>query len=174
VNRQEKSQVIQELKEKVSQAQMAMVTDLKGMKVEEMTQLRVKLREQNIHYQVVKTTLARIAFTDTRHDVLKDKFKEGCAVALAFDDPVVMAKTLVEYKKANKKFLMRHGSLEGKFLSAEALDDLAKLPGKPEMLAKMLGTMNAVPTNFVGLFANVLRTFLYALNAIKDQKEGNA
>ena len=108
---------------------------------------------------------------DTDHGILSEHFKENCAIALGYDDPVALAKVLADYAKTNKKFAMRFGSLEGKFLDEAGVKELSTLPSKPEMLAKLLGTMNAVPTNFVGLFANVLRTFLYALNAIKDQKE---
>ncbi|MBG0778181.1 MAG: 50S ribosomal protein L10 [Desulfovibrionaceae bacterium] len=166
-----KAVIIERLKADVDGASIAVVTDFTGLKVEEMTDLRVKLRDGGVHYHVVKNTLARIAFTDGKHDAIKDRFKECCAVALGADDPVVVAKTLVDYAKSNKKFAIRFGSLDGKPLSMEDIESLAKLPGRQELLAKALGTMNAVPTNFVGLFANILRNFLYALNAIKDQKE---
>ena len=65
---------------------------------------------------------------------------------------------------------MRHGSLEGKFLSAVQLEALAKLPGRNELLAQTLGTLNAVPTNFVSLLANTIRGVLYALKAIEEKK----
>ena len=97
--------------------------------------------------------------------------KENCGVALSSEDPVALAKVLVNFAKDSKKFAIRFGSLEGQFLDEGALKDLSKLPGKPELLAMTLGTMNAVPTNLVGVLANVPRNFLYALNAIKDQKE---
>jgi large subunit ribosomal protein L10 len=163
--------VVEQLKKSADNAAIAVVTDFKGLKVEEMTQLRVKLREGGLEYQVVKNTLARIAFTDGPHEVLKEHLKENCAVALGADDPVVVAKTLTDYAKTNKKFDIKFGSLQGKFLSGEDIKELSKLPGREELLAKTLGTMNAVPTNFVCVFANLLRNFLYALNAIKEQKE---
>jgi large subunit ribosomal protein L10 len=171
VNRAEKADIIEQLKEKAGRASIAVVTDFKGLKVEEMTDLRIKLRSNGVDFQVVKNTLARLAVTGGRHDVLKDHLKENCAIAFGFDDPVAAAKVLVDYLKTNKKFVLRHGSLEGQFLSEAALGDLSKLPGRPELLARVLGTMNAVPTNFVGLLANVIRGFLYALSAIKEQKE---
>jgi large subunit ribosomal protein L10 len=136
-----------------------------------MTRLRTVLRESNVEYQVVKNTLARIAFDDSQHDVIKDKFKECCAIAFGYDDPVVAAKVLVEFEKKSKKFQTRFASLEGKFLEAHSLKDLSELPGREELLARTLGTMNAVPTNFVCLFANMLRGMLNALNGIKEQKE---
>ena len=171
MNKAEKAAIVEQLKAKADQACVAVVTDFQGLKVEQMTDLRVKLRAGNVDFQVVKNTLARIAFKDGPHDVLADKFKDCCAIAFGNDDPVVVAKTLADFAKATKKFEIRYGSLEGKFLDDAELSALAKLPGKEELLAKTLGTMNAVPTNFVGLFANILRGMLYALTAIKDQKE---
>lgn len=173
MNKGQKTEVVQQLRQKVERAQLAVVTDFKGLKVEEMTELRANLRKAGVEYQVVKNTLARIAFKDSPHDAISARFKESCAVALGYDDPVVAAKVLVEFAKKSKNFSMRFGSLEGKALEAIAIEELSKLPGRPELLAKALGTMAAVPTNFVCLFANVLRNFLYALNAIKDQKQAS-
>ncbi|OGR37347.1 MAG: 50S ribosomal protein L10 [Desulfovibrionales bacterium GWA2_65_9] len=174
MNRQDKAQIIEQLHEKAARANIAVVTDFKGMGVEEMTLLRAKLREAGVDYQVVKNTLARLALTDTSHAVLNERLKENCAVALGYEDPVALAKALSEFAKGSKKLTLRYGSLEGKFLDEEGVKQLAMLPSKPELLAKLLGTMNAVPTNFVGVFAAILRNFLYALNAIKEQKEGGA
>lgn len=174
MNRAEKGKVIENLKARAEKASIAVATDFKGMKVEEMTELRVKLRERNVDYQVVKNTLARIAFDGSTHDVVKDSFKECCAVAFGYDDPVQAAKVLVEYAKKSNHLEVRFGSLEGKFLDAEGIKALSVLPSKEELLAKTLGTMNAVPTNFVCLFANLIRNTLYALTAIKEQKEQGA
>ncbi len=171
MDRAGKAAIIEQLKSQAESASIAVVTDFKGMKVEELTDLRVKLRAAGVSYCIVKNTLARIAFTDGRHDVLKGSFKESCGVAFGKDDPVLTAKALVEFAKTSKKFTVRCGSLDGRFVDAEGLQELSRLPGRPELLARLLGTMNAVPTNFVGVLANVLRTFLYALNAIKDKKE---
>jgi len=171
VNRSEKAAIIERLKAKADTASIAVVTDFKGMPVEKMTELRDMLRNSGGEYHVVKNTLAGIAFTGGQHEVIAPKLKDNCAVALGFEDPVSVAKALVEFTKKSKTFAIKFASLEGSFLNEAQLGELAKLPGKQELLAKALGTMNAVPTNFVCLFANILRTFLYALNAIKDQKE---
>lgn len=170
MNRSQKADVIKHLNERVQDATISVVTDFKGMPVEELTRLRVKVRESGGEYYVVKNTLARIAFSDSPHAAIKDKFKENCAVALGFDDPVAVAKALVDFTKASKIFALRLGSLEGQVLSAEQVQELAKLPGRPELLGRLLGTMNAVPTNFVCLFANVIRGLLYALKAIEEKK----
>lgn len=171
MQRAQKAEIIEALKEKADRASIAVVTDFKGLKVEELTILRSKLRESGVDYHVVKNTLARIAVTDGQHEVLKDSFKENCAVAFGYDDPVSCAKVLVEYAKGNKKFLLKTASLEGKLIDTQGLTDLSKLPSREELLAKTLGTMNAVPTNFVSLMANVIRGMLNVLNGVKDQKE---
>lgn len=174
MNRSEKATIIEAIKAKADKASIAVVTDFKGMPVEEMTRLRVKLRENNADLCVVKNTLAQLALTDGPHDVIKDKFKDNCAIALGGEDPVAVAKVLSEFLKTSKTLQIRHGSLEGKFLSQAQLEALSKLPGKQELLAQVLGTMNAVPTNFVSLFANMLRGLLYALKAIEEKKSGSA
>lgn len=171
MNRNAKAAVIESLKEKANKASIAVLTDFKGMPVEEMTQLRVKLREAGGELVVVKNTLARIAFTDSTHDAIKDMFRENSAMAVGYDDPVAIAKAVTGFAKTSKKLVIKHGSLEGKVLTTDQLDDLAKLPGKQELLAMTLGTMNAVPTNFVSLFGNIIRGMLYALKAVEEQKK---
>ncbi len=168
MNRSEKAALIAQIKAKADAASFVVVTDFKGMTVEELTRLRVKLREAGGECLVVKNTLARIALTDGTHDVIKDKFKENCAVAFGFGDPVPVAKAVSDFAKTSKLFAV--ASLEGKALSADQVESLAKLPGKQEMLGQLLGTMNAVPTNFVSLFANMVRPLLYALKAIEEKK----
>ncbi len=173
MNRAEKAEVIDSLKTKADQSKIAVVTDFRGMSVEQMTALRTKLRDEGVDYKVVKNTLARIALKDGQHECLCDQLAENCGVAFGYDDPVVPAKLLVDYIKKNKSknLKTKFASLEGKFLSAEQVEELSKLPGRDELLGKTLSTMNAVPTNFVGVFANLLRNMLYAMNAIKEQKE---
>ena len=168
MNRSEKAALIAQIKAKADAASFVVVTDFKGMTVEELTRLRAKLYECGGEYLVVKNTLARIALTDGMHDSVKDMFKENCGIALTSQDPVAVAKAVSEF--ASKLFTVRHASLEGKMLSAAQVDALAKLPGKQELLGQVLGTMNAVPTNFVSLFANMVRPLMYALKAIEEKK----
>lgn len=171
MQRAQKNEIIEKLRAKADRAGIAVVTDFRGMTVEELTELRVKLRAAGIDYQVVKNTLARLAVKDGAHDAMKEHLKENNGLAFGYDDPVVAAKLLVDYAKTSKKFAVKLASLSGKIIDAEGVAELSKLPSKPELLAKTLGTMNAVPTNFVSLFANVVRGMLYALSAIKEKKE---
>jgi large subunit ribosomal protein L10 len=171
LNRTDKAAVIERLISKSKDAPIAVVADFKGMPVEEMILLRVKLRAVGGELIVVKNTLARIAFADGRHDAIKDLFRENCAVAMGFNDPVALAKAVTDFARTSKTLVLKHGSFEGKPLTAAQIEDLARLPGKQELLSRVLGTMNAVPTNFVSLFANMLRGLLYALKAVEEQKK---
>ena len=172
MNRSEKAALIAQIKAKADAASFVVVTDFKGMTVEELTRLRAKLYECGGEYLVVKNTLARIALTDGMHDSVKDMFKENCGIALTSQDPVAVAKAVSEFAKTSKLFTVRHASLEGKMLSAAQVDALAFEAGvaNSKQLGQVLGTMNAVPTNFVSLFANMVRPLMYALKAIEEKK----
>ncbi|MDR2054736.1 MAG: 50S ribosomal protein L10 [Desulfovibrio sp.] len=170
MNRTEKAAVITKIRAGAENASIAVVVDFKGMPVEEMTRLREKLRGNGAELLVVKNTLARIAFAGSPHEVIKDHFRENCAIALGSHDPVAAAKALTDFARTSKNLVLRHASLDGRFLAAEQIDALARLPGRKELLARTLGTLNAVPTNFVSLLANVIRGMLYALKAIEEKK----
>ena len=174
MNRSGKAAIIEAVKARADKASFAVITDFKGMTVEELTNLRVALRNAGGEYLVVKNTLARIALTDGTHDAIKDKFHDNCGVAFGFDDPVAVAKALSDFAKQSKLFELRCASLDGKAMDAAQIDALAKLPGREQLLGQLLGTMNAVPTNFVSLFANMLRGLLYALKGIEEQKSNAA
>lgn len=174
MNRSGKAVIIEAVKARADKASFAVITDFKGMTVEELTNLRVSLRKAGGEYLVVKNTLARIALTDGTHDAIKDKFHDNCGVAFGFDDPVAVAKALSDFAKQSKLFELRCASLDGKAMDAAQIDALAKLPGREQLLGQLLGTMNAVPTNFVSLFANMVRGLLYALKGIEDQKSNAA
>ena len=170
MKRSEKAAIIEQLKARAEAASISLVTDFKGMQVEELTTLRGKIRDANGEFYVVKNTLARLAFQGTPQEGIADMFKENCAVALGFEDPVAMAKVVSDFAKGSKQFSLRHGFLDGRVLTSDDVIALSKLPSKPELLARALGTMNAVPTQFVSLFANIIRGMLNCLKAIEEQK----
>ena len=119
MNRSEKAAVIEAIKAKASTASFAVVTDFKGMTVEELTNLRVSLRKAGGEYLVVKNTLARIAFTESTHDVIKDKFHDNCGIAFGFEDPVAVAKAVSDFAKQSKLFKLSCASLDGKEMTPE-------------------------------------------------------
>ncbi|MDR3319602.1 MAG: 50S ribosomal protein L10 [Desulfovibrio sp.] len=174
MNRSKKAAIIEAVKAKVEKASFAVLTDFKGMTVEELTKLRVGLRSAGGEYHVVKNTLGRIALTGGTHDAIKDKLHENSGVALGYENPMAVAKMLNDFVRQSKLFKIRCASLEGKAMTAEQVDTLARLPGREQLLAQLLDTMNALPTNFVLLFANLICGLLYALNGIEEQKSKSA
>lgn len=170
MNRSEKAAVIEEIRGQISGASFAVVTDFKGMSVEELTRLRVALRNSGGQYVVVKNTLAKLALTDSTHDSIKDYFKENCGIALGYDDPVAVAKALSDFAKTSKLLKIKHGSLDGKKIAAAQVEAFASLPSREQLLGQVLGTMNAVPTNFVSLMANIIRPLLYVLKDLEAKK----
>jgi large subunit ribosomal protein L10 len=166
-----KQQIAEDLHDKFAKSAITVLTDYKGLDVAAINDLRRKLRESNIEYQVVKNTLLVRAAEETEVALIKDHFKGPSAVAISYDDPVAPAKVLTQFAKDNGKLEIKVGVLNGKVLDAQAIKALALLPSREVMLAKFLGTLNAVPTSFVRVLAEIPRSLLNVLTAIKDQKE---
>ena len=166
-----KQQITEDLHDRFARSAIIVLTDYKGLDVTSINELRRKLRESNIEYQVVKNTLLVRAAEDTEIALIKDHFKGPSAVAISYDDPVAPAKVLTQFAKENDKLEIKVGVLNGKVLDVQAIKGLAMLPSREVMLAHVLSTINAVPTSFVRVLAEVPRSLLNVLTAIKDQKE---
>ncbi len=166
-----KQQIAEDLHDKFAKSAIVVLTDYKGLDVAAINDLRRKLRESDIEYQVVKNTLLARAAEDTEVALIKDHFKGPSAVAISYDDPVAPAKVLTQFAKDNGKLEIKVGVLNGKVLDAQAIKALALLPSREVMLAQLLATLNAVPTSFVRVLAEVPRSLLNVLTALKDQKE---
>ena len=166
-----KQKIAEDLHDRFARSAIIVLTDYKGLDVTSINDLRRKLRESNIEYQVVKNTLLVRAAEDTEVALIKDHFKGPSAVAISYDDPVAPAKVLTQFAKDNTKLEIKVGVLNGKVLDLQAIKALATLPSKEVMLAQLLSTINAVPTSLVRVLAEVPRSLLNVLTAIKEQKE---
>lgn len=166
-----KQQITEDLHDRFARSAIIVVTDYNGLDVASINDLRRKLREADIEYQVVKNTLLVRAAEDTEAALIKDYFKGPSAVAISYEDPVAPAKVLTQFAKDNNKLEIKVGVLNGKVLDAQSIKALASLPSREVLLAQLLSTLNAVPTSFVRVLAEVPRSLLNVLTAIKDQKE---
>ncbi len=166
-----KKQITDDLHDRFARSAVIIVTDYKGLDVASMNDLRRKLREAEIEYQVVKNTLLVRAAEDTEVALIKDHFKGPSAVAISYDDPVAPAKVLAQFAKENDKLEIKVGVLNGKVLDVQAIKALATLPSREVLLAQFLSALNAVPTSFVRAIAEIPRSLVNVLTAIKDQKE---
>ena len=174
MNIDEKKRFVQELHERLGKSKVVILADYKGLDVGAMTDLRTKLREAQIEFQVIKNTMLRLASEGTDVELIKDQFKGPSAVALSYDDPVAPAKILTEFAKANDKLEIKSGVLNGQAIDLAGIKALSSLPSRDELLAQVLSAMIAVPTSFVRALSDVPRRMVNVLQAIKDQKEQQA
>jgi large subunit ribosomal protein L10 len=139
VLKSEKEEVIKELNDKFSRAKAAILAEFNKVDVATVTNLRRKFRAGKVEYRVLKNTLARRAAKGTSLEVISDQFKGPVALALAYDDVVVPAKILTEFIKDLEFIKIRGAVIEGKKTDAKGVQALAKLPGLPELRAKLMG-----------------------------------
>ncbi len=165
--RKEKEQKVQELAEKMSNSQSFVFTDYRGLNVAEINKLRYKLRDQGVEYQVVKNTLTILAARQAEIENLEEVLIGPTAVAFGQDDPVSPAKVLSDFSREHKQLEIKGGVLDGNFISADRVGQLARIPSRDELLAKAMGSMQAPISGFVCVLAGVPRKLLYCLNAIR-------
>lgn len=143
MNKQEKKEAIDELHEKFMRAKTAIITGYNGINVEQITELRSKLRKSQVEYRVVKNTLAMKAAEGTSLEVLKDHFVGPVGIALGYDDVVAPAKVLFEFSKIQAKLELKVGMLDGKLLKQADIKALASLPSLNALRGKIVGMLQA-------------------------------
>jgi len=171
LKREEKAAIISELNDSFSKAKFSVVADYRGLSVAQMQKIRIELRKVDSEIRVAKNTLLRRAVAETDSDVLSDDFTGTTAVVMAYDDPVGPAKALSKFADDHDKFIIRSAVLEGEKIGPDELKALSKLPSKEVLLSQLLSVLNGVPTGLVQVLSGVPRTFVYGLQALKDQKE---
>ncbi len=168
---QAKEAVVSGVKEKIEKAQSVVLLDYRGLTVEEVTALRDQMRSAGVEYKVIKNTMLTRAANELGITGTEELFQGPTACAFGYTDPAVPAKILVDFIKKAKKTEIKGGMLDGKVVGIDQIKYLAELPPKEVLVAKLLGTLNAPISNFVGVLSGVPRAFVCALNAIKEQKE---
>ena len=170
MNRSEKKQAVEELKERFQKTSVTLLADYKGLKVSEITQLRQELRKNQAELKVLKNTLASLALKGTEMEVLAEYFVGTTAVVTSFGDPASPAKILVKFAKDNEKAKIKVGFLSGKLMKLAEIETLSRLPSREELLAKMLGSMLAPAQNLVNVMVAIPRQLVTVLAAVRDQK----
>jgi large subunit ribosomal protein L10 len=171
LNRQGKVSIVKDLSDKLEKAKIAIVADYRGMTVSSFEELRRELKKSNAEVQVAKNTLMRRAIEGTSFESMHDSLTGTTAVTMSYADPVTPAKILTAFAKAHPELEIRMGCLDGKSLTAADLEALSKLPSKEVLLSQLLSALNGVPTNFVRVLNALPTKLVYALQAVKDQKE---
>lgn len=169
-----KKQFVEQLRERMQKSKVVILTDFKGLDVAMLTELRGKLREAQVEYEVVKNTMLRRASEGTAIEPIKDYFKGPSAIAISYDDPVAPAKVLTDFAKTNEKLAIKIGVMNGKVIDLSSIKALSSLPSREELLAQVLSAMIAVPTSLVRALNDVPRRMVNVLQAIKESKEQQA
>ncbi len=166
-----KEDKVKTINEIVSKAKVAIVSDYKGLTVEEITDLRRRLQQENGDFAVIKNTLAKIAIKDTEYEGLGEFLTGPSAIALGFEDQVSPAKVITKFIKEKKKTEIKGGVLDGKVLTANEVKELSNIPSKEELYAKMLGSINSPATGLVNTINGVASALVRAVDAVRQQKE---
>jgi large subunit ribosomal protein L10 len=172
-NLEGKKEVVAGFSARLAKAQTIVLAEYRGLPVEKITQLRARARASGVYLRVLKNTLARRAVRGTPFEKLADHMVGPLAYGVS-DDPVAAAKVLHAYAKENDKLVIKAGAMAGVVMSAKEVGNLASLPGREELLAKLLGTMQAPVAKFVQTLNEVPGRFVRTLAALRDQKEKQA
>lgn len=174
MNRTVKQEQVELMHEKLKRAKAVFLADFRGMNVDKATTLRNELRAAAVEYKVFKNSLLELASKETDFECLQPHLAGPTAVAISYDDPVSAAKVLSKFAKVPQgAFVLKAGVLSGKLIDVAQIQALADLPSREVLIAKMLGSMQAPATNFVGVLAAIPGSFVRVLDAIRAQKAGN-
>ncbi|MEQ4618494.1 MAG: 50S ribosomal protein L10 [Corticimicrobacter sp.] len=170
LNRQEKAVVIEEVAAEIAKAKSVVVAEYRGLDVASVTVLRKTARESGVYLRVLKNTLVRRAVAGTSFEELSSQLTGPLVYAIS-EDPVAAAKVLSGFAKTNDKLVIKAGALPNSVLDLAGIKALAELPSREELLAKLLGTMQAPIAQFARTLNEVPTKFVRGLAAVRDQKE---
>ena len=155
-----KKAIVAEITDKLEKSTSAIIVDYRGLKVDEVTELRRKFTEAGVDYKVYKNTLMKRAAEDLGMTELVEELQGPNAVAISYDDPVAPARIANEFAKNHKQLELKVGIVEGVFYDESKLKELADIPSREVLTAKLLGSLKAPVSNFA-----------YLVQAIADAKE---
>ncbi|MBC2425396.1 50S ribosomal protein L10, partial [Clostridium beijerinckii] len=158
-NRQLKEAKVAEIKEKMEKAEGVVLAHYQGLTVEEDTELRRKLREAGVEYKVYKNTLSILAAKELGYDGITTLLEGPISLAFGYDDPTAPARVLNDFAKNHKKLELKGAIVQGEVYDADKTKQLAAIPPKDVLIAKLLGSFKAPLSNLA-----------YLLNAIKEKK----
>lgn len=166
---QEKVAAVEELKSRLDGVKTVVLTEYRGLTVQQLSDLRKQLRAVSAEYKVVKNRLARLAVKSSRLEGLSSHLTGPTGVIFSREDPVAVAKALHSFAKTNQALAIKAGFVEGQMLPPAALKALADLPSREQLRAQLVGTIQGVLSRLVGVLAAPQRELVYVL-----QQRGNS
>jgi large subunit ribosomal protein L10 len=173
LNLEQKQAVVAEVSAQVARAQSIVLAEYRGLGVAAMTDLRKKARGSGIYLRILKNTLVRRAVAATPFAALSEQMIGPLAYGIS-SDPVKAAKVLYEFAKENEKFVIKAGAMPNFVMSAKDVANLAKMPSRVELIAKLMATMQAPVARFVQTLNEVPGKFVRTIAAVRDQQEKQA
>ncbi|MDD3480643.1 MAG: 50S ribosomal protein L10 [Patescibacteria group bacterium] len=171
ISRKKKEELVEEVAGKIKDSKSIVFADFTGLSVDEISELRAKLREQGVGLKVVKHNLFALAASKAGADI-DIKELAGHPVAFAFStDEVLGAKTINDFAKGNEKLTMLGAALEGKNISMDELKTLANMPSREELYAKVVGSLASPLRGMVGVLSGNLRGLVSVLNQYADSRK---
>lgn len=169
LTKDQKKQLVKELSESIKASKSAVFVDYRGLKVKDLTRLKKELRGSGVKLKVIKKTLIERALKDSGIDMDVKNLEGQIAIALS-EDEITGAKIIDKFGKTHENLKILAGILEKKLMGAAEMKALAKLPEKEELLAKLVGTINAPVSGFVNALAGNMRNFIQVLKAIGEHQ----
>jgi len=173
LNLEEKKELVAEISAKVAQSQAIVLAEYRSLEVGDITKLRAKARGAGVYFRVLKNTLARRAVSDTPFAGLAQHMVGPLMYGMSAD-PVAVAKVLNDFAKTNDKLVIKAGAMPGEVMTAKQVASLASLPSRPELLARLMGTMQAPVAKFAQTLNEIPSKFVRTLAAVRDQQEKQA
>jgi large subunit ribosomal protein L10 len=171
MKRSDKEQIISEVAEIVRRSRGMYFTDFTGLTVEQATELRREFRKSGIDYKVVKNTLIRKALENvTGYDRVAEKLVGPTGVAFAFEDPIAPAKIIQKFSEKHSKLSLKVAVLEKEVIDGSKLNDLARMPSKKDMMASILGSVQAPLAGVPSVINAVLRDLVSVVSEIEKKK----
>lgn len=172
MNRAQKQDFVTDLSQGLSQAQAFALMSFSKLTVEQMTSFRLALKKSQVDVKVVKNTLAKRVFNETPFKELSAQLKGPTLLVYGNNDPVITAKSIVEWaSKENFELKLKGGAALGQVMTESQLKALSKLPGRNELYVSFLWALKSHPTRFLYALQDIPRKLGYALNALKVKKE---
>lgn len=165
-----KVETVQKLREKFSRAKVLILTDFRGLTVEEMSELREELRKKNVEYRVVKNLLAKRALSENNQNTMDELLVGPTAIAFGYDDPVEPVKILVEFQKKQEKLRLKGGMMGDEMLDLNKLEEIAKLPTIKELHSRIIGSLQSPVFQLTWGLKSAILSLLLVIKAVGEKR----